>query len=74
MLTLSEWLKERLTTCQILAARKAGDEYDGWIEDANYFRQAIASIEELGRLKSALSALKEPQEQENLATARPKNL
>jgi hypothetical protein len=39
-MTLLEWLKEREFNVRFLAADKHGEDRDGWLEDAEYFRQA----------------------------------
>jgi len=40
-----EWLKERHDNCIRHAARKIGDDRDGWLEDAYYFELVLATIE-----------------------------
>ena len=39
-----EWLKERHENCIRHAARKTGDDRDGWLEDAYYFELALAAL------------------------------
>lgn len=41
-LSLVEWLEEREANCRRHAARNYGAEKAGWIEDAEYFKQAVA--------------------------------
>jgi hypothetical protein len=41
-LSLAEWLQEREANCRQHAARNYGAEKAGWLEDAEYFRQAAA--------------------------------
>jgi hypothetical protein len=38
MLTVDEWVRERLENCQILAASEFGEIREGWLEDARYFQ------------------------------------
>lgn len=40
-----EWLKERKRNCQRIAVMKSGDDKQGWLEDAEYFDEAINLIE-----------------------------
>ena len=51
MLTLVAWLIERKENCERIAQMKTGEERAGWLEDAEYFAQAI----EAARLVRAAS-------------------
>jgi hypothetical protein len=41
---LCEWLIERMENCQAIAAMKIGTDKDGWLEDAQYFKQAALFV------------------------------
>lgn len=43
---LIRWLEERRDNCLRLAQDKVGEDRLGWIEDANYFDQAIKCAEQ----------------------------
>lgn len=51
---LKEWLTERLDNCERIAHSKVGAERRGWLEDAAYFRAAVASIHKLERAQCAI--------------------
>ena len=41
-LSLADWLRERERNARRIAQSKSGADRDGWIEDAEYFAQAVA--------------------------------
>lgn len=43
-LTLEQWVAERLQNCERIANVKNGTERDGWLEDADYFRQILERL------------------------------
>ena len=51
-----EWLKEREANARRIAAAKHGDDRDGWLEDAGYFKAAAISVWEHAE---AIAALKD---------------
>lgn len=48
--SLIEWLKERRDNAMEIAESKTGDDRKGWIEDAEYFQQAIEAVGLLGKV------------------------
>lgn len=56
MLTLSEWVRERLANCERIAAKRTGAERAGWLEDARYFRMVLDVLERdfRGRIEPGL--------------------
>lgn len=52
---VTAWLRERLDNCQRLAARKAGTDRAGWLEDAAYFTAALNAVSSLERCREALA-------------------
>ncbi len=46
MITLVEWVRERLENCNRIAATKTGVEREGWEEDARYFRLILNIVQE----------------------------
>jgi hypothetical protein len=45
VLSLKDWLQERLDNCNRIAATRDGATRDGWFEDAEYFRRLIAVVD-----------------------------
>lgn len=43
-MTLIEWLSAREVNCRRLAERKTGEDRIGWLDDADYFAQAVAQL------------------------------
>ena len=43
-LTLMEWLEERYQNTLRIAKTKSGLDRDGWLEDAEYFKQAMEAL------------------------------
>jgi len=41
---LLDWLKEREANARAIAQRKTGEDRDGWLEDAAYFKAAAATV------------------------------
>jgi hypothetical protein len=41
---LRDWLEERRQNCLRIAEQKTGNDKTGWLEDAEYFRAAIAAL------------------------------
>jgi hypothetical protein len=46
-LTTIDWVRERLANCERIAKTKAGADRDGWLEDADYFKQILTDLESL---------------------------
>ena len=42
---LKSWVAERLANCERIARIKQGADKNGWLEDAEYFRQLLAIME-----------------------------
>lgn len=43
-LSVREWLLERLENCERIAKTKTGDDRALWLEDRDYFRQALNAL------------------------------
>jgi len=41
MLTIEEWVQERLDNCLRLAVSEYGEIREGWLEDARYFQMIL---------------------------------
>ena len=65
-LTLQEWLQERYANCLRHAENKTGGDREGWLEDADYYQQALTALttaqnahEEIQRLVARHTVLRE---------------
>jgi hypothetical protein len=58
MLSLFEWLEERLENCLRISSMKHGADKDGWLEDARYFRAAHAAISDINLLRAKNAELR----------------
>jgi hypothetical protein len=56
-LTLHAWLIERAENAEQIARRKVGEEHEGWLEDAAYFREAAALVPYAGAQREALELI-----------------
>jgi hypothetical protein len=56
-LTLRDWLSERLANCLTHANEKTGSDRNGWLEDAQYFRQALDATDCLAAERQKVAEL-----------------
>lgn len=52
-MNLRDWLAERQENAAHLARLRPAADRSGWLEDADYFRQAVEAVDELERRKRA---------------------
>lgn len=58
-LTLEEWLSERCGNAMAIAAGETGAERDWWLEEIEYFKQAVEALEEVSKLREALKRVED---------------
>ena len=57
---LLDWLKEREANARAIAQRKVGEDRDGWLEDAAYFKAAASIVWESAAPRPAEPSAAEP--------------